>query len=221
MKKTMKKLIAVVLTVAMAMSVEVSVFAAGGTIDKNNVSIFQTEAFRDFQENGLSSVTLSDGKEKCITYEDGSSIVIGVMQENCLCMNDNNEQILRDPSDIIYNGTTTIYADFYAKLNSGVKKKEFRLLLTAKYKYGAHKLEMESVGSSIVDIDKNVTITNNYSAANYTMASSAKANIYCYVDVQYIDYETGFGGRISDQTIRASIICGPHTITVDPSSNIL
>ena len=73
MKKTMKKLIAVVLTVAMAMSVEVSVFAAGGTIDKNNVSIFQTEAFRDFQENGLSSVTLSDGKEKCITYEDGSS----------------------------------------------------------------------------------------------------------------------------------------------------
>ncbi len=214
MKKKMKKIIAIVLTATMVMGVSIPAFAEEAV---NNENIFQTEAFQNFQENGLPLVTLSNGEEKCISYDDGSFVIMGVLQEECF----SKEQVTRDPSDIMYNGTTTIYGDFYRRLDSGGSKKEFRVLLTAKYKYGAYKLEIESVSSSVVDIGNDVVITSDRSAANYTMASTAKANIYCYVDIQYIDYETGFGGRISDQTIRASIICGPHTITVDPSSNVL
>ena len=76
MRKTMKKIIATVLTAAMAMSVGMPAFAADNTIATDEASIFQTEAFQDFQENGLPSLTLSDGEETCITYEDGSAIMI-------------------------------------------------------------------------------------------------------------------------------------------------
>lgn len=213
MKKTMKKIIAAVLTAAMAMSVGMPAFAA------DEASIFQTEAFQDFQENGLPSVTLSDGEETCITYKDGSAIMIGVMQESSPCINNADEQILRDPSGIMYNGKTIVYADFY---NDIVGKREFRVNLEANYQYGSYKIIMNNANISLSHIPAYTVISNNDSYATYCVDPDYIATVHGNVNVTYRDTldDTSFTINNSASNLHFKLICGPYTITVETNNNI-
>ncbi len=219
MRKTMKKIIATVLTAAMAMSVGMPAFAADNTIATDEASIFQTEAFQDFQENGLPSLTLSDGEETCITYEDGSAIMIGVVQESSPCINNGGEQILRDPSGIMYNGKTIVYADFY---NDIAGKREFRVNLEANYQYGSYKIIMNNANISLSHIPAYTEITNNSSYATYCVDPDYIATVRGTVNVSYNDTLDGTSFTINNSAsnLYFTLICGPYTITVETDNNI-
>ena len=55
-----------------------AVIPIGPVMAEDTISIYSTDTFQDFINNGLPSFTLSPGEEMTIEYEDGSKIVMGV-----------------------------------------------------------------------------------------------------------------------------------------------
>ena len=104
-----------------------AVIPIGPVMAEDTTSIYSTDAFQDFINNGLPSFTLSPGEEMTIEYEDGSKIVMGVIQNN-------KDNVTRDP---VMDAETIVYSNFYNS-TSGIN--EFSIYVTANYRYGYYHL---------------------------------------------------------------------------------
>ena len=89
--------------IILALVMILAVIPIGPVMAEDTTSIYSTDAFQDFINNGLPSFILTPGEEKTIEYEDGSKIVMGVIQNN-------KNSITRDP---VMDAETIVYSNFY------------------------------------------------------------------------------------------------------------
>lgn len=180
-----------------------AVIPIGPVMAEDTTSIYSTDAFQDFINNGLPSFTLSPGEEMTIEYEDGSKIVMGVIQNN-------KDNVTRDP---VMDAETIVYSNFYNS-TSGIN--EFSIYVTANYRYGYYHLFIDEndISHYVDPAHSNVRIIQDLSEISLTEPSSAKAIITVDVDVDYSDTLYNQAFRVSDQSMIITIESVGYDITV-------
>jgi hypothetical protein len=189
--------------IILALVMILAVIPIGPVMAEDTTSIYSTDAFQDFINNGLPSFILTPGEEKTIEYEDGSKIVMGVIQNN-------KNSITRDP---VMDAETIVYSNFYNS-TSGIN--EFSIYVTANYRYGYYHLFIDEndISHRVQPGHNEVTIMHDLSETSLTEPSSAMAIITVDVDVKYSDTAYNQTFRVADQTMIITIESVGYDIVV-------
>ena len=212
MKKRIAKILALCVVLVSAILVGTPAFAE--TYSTEN-SIFETQAFKSYQENGLPTTVLKVGEEVRYDYEDGSAVVIGVLQHTLQPV-ENSKSGDVSPCDMLFDAETIVYSNF---INDDAGVREYSVYTTAKYRYGTYVIIMQSVNTSIDNVPEYTQITSNNNSVDYEVLSQDCVEITTHVDVRYVDtlHDTSHRDIID---IPFTITCGLQTITISSNVNV-